>query len=97
LADENDIDAIDTLCSRLSDRQIINRVSDREMIHSVSEVTKTIELLDDPSGKLRATRPKVFTVNCEECHIVGESQLKDSDRILYTVSGVREYLREDKI
>ncbi|KAL5324907.1 hypothetical protein ACEPPN_006026 [Leptodophora sp. 'Broadleaf-Isolate-01'] len=84
LADENDIDAIDALCSRLSDRQIINRVSDREMIHSVSEVTKTIELLDDPSGKLRAIRPKVFTVNCEACHIVGESQLKDSDRIMYT-------------
>lgn len=80
LGDENDIDAIDALCSWLSDRQVVNRVSDREMVHSVSEVTRSIELLDDPGGKARATRPRVFVFNCEACHIVGESQLKDSGR-----------------
>ena len=80
LGDENDIDAIDALCSWLSDRQVVNRVSDREMVHSVSEVTRSIELLDDPGGKARATRPRVFAFNCKACHIVGESQLKDSGR-----------------
>lgn len=85
-ADENDIDAIDALCSRLSDRQVVNRVSDREMMHSVTEVTRSVELLDDPGGKSRAARPKVFVLNCEACHIVGESQLKDSNRVIYTPS-----------
>lgn len=87
LSDENDIDAIDALCSRLSDRQVVNRISDREMMHSVSEVARSIELLDDPSGKLRTTRPKIFTVNCDACHVVGESQLK-ADQTIYTVSDI---------
>ncbi|KAK0105447.1 hypothetical protein ONS95_004186 [Cadophora gregata] len=86
LVDEHDIDAIDELCSRLSDRQIVNRVSDREVMHSVAEVTRRVELLDDPTGKFRAARPKVFVLNCEACHVVGESQLKDSDRVMYTPS-----------
>lgn len=86
LADESDIDAIDALCARLSDRQVVNRVSDREMMHSISQVTRNIELLDDPSGQLRASRPKVFVMNCEGCHIVGEGQLKVSDKLNLSVS-----------
>ncbi|KAH7311904.1 hypothetical protein BKA65DRAFT_574577 [Rhexocercosporidium sp. MPI-PUGE-AT-0058] len=78
--DEIVIDAIDALCARLNDRRILNRVSDREMILNVSEITKSIELLDDPSSKSRTTRPKAFTVNCKTCHIVGQSQLKDSNQ-----------------
>ncbi|KAI9046854.1 hypothetical protein LZ554_008933 [Drepanopeziza brunnea f. sp. 'monogermtubi'] len=38
LADEIDIDAIDALCTRLCDRQVLNRVSDREMMHSISQL-----------------------------------------------------------
>lgn len=74
--DENEMDAIDSLCSKLSDRQVIHRVSDREMMHKISEITKKISLLDDPAGGFRATRPRLYTFNCEECHLAGDSQLR---------------------
>lgn len=77
-ADESDIDAIDALCARLNNRQAVHRVSDREMMHNVSQVTRNIELLDDPSGHFKAPRPRLFALNCRSCHIVGESQLKNS-------------------
>ncbi len=96
LADESDIDAIDAFCARLSDRQVVSRVSDREMMHSISQVTRNIELLDDPSGKLRATRPKVFVMNCEGCHTVGGGQLKASDKLNLSVSS-RIFIMPDAI
>ncbi|KAH8743504.1 hypothetical protein F5882DRAFT_313454 [Hyaloscypha sp. PMI_1271] len=75
-SDECEIDAIDLLCTKLNDRQVVNRVSDREMMHSISEVTRNIALLDDPSGQFRAARPKIWALNCQKGHIVGESQLR---------------------
>lgn len=77
--DESDIDAIDALCARLNDRQAVHRVSDREMMHNVSQITRNIELLDDPSGRFKAPRPRLFALNCKSCHIVGESELKSSE------------------
>lgn len=78
-ADESDIDAIDVLCARLNDRQVVHRVSDREMMHNVSQITQNIELLDDPSGHFKGPRPRLFALNCRSCHVVGESQLQSSE------------------
>jgi hypothetical protein len=75
--DESEMDAIDALCSRLSDRQIVHRVSDRELMHGISEITRNIALLDDPSGQFRAVRPRLYTFNCSKCHLVGYSELRN--------------------
>jgi hypothetical protein len=84
-ADENEIDAIDGLCARLLDRQVVNRVSDREMMHSISEITRNIALLDDPSGQFRATRPKIYVFNCQRSHLVGNSELRHNENITFPV------------
>lgn len=86
--DDYDIDAIDALCAKLCDRQVLNRVSDREMMHSVTQIIKSIELSDDPGGQTKPTRPRVFAVNCEECHVVGESQLAESGQFILPVSNL---------
>ncbi|KAG9233713.1 WD domain-containing protein [Amylocarpus encephaloides] len=75
--DERETDAIDALCVRLGDRQVLSRMSDREMMHSMSEVTKKIAHVDDPSGLFRASRPRLYTVNCGNCHTFGDSHLKN--------------------
>ncbi|RDL29639.1 TolB, C-terminal [Venustampulla echinocandica] len=75
--DESEMDAIEALCSRLSDRQLIHRLSDREMMHSLSETTRLIALLDDPSGQFRAARPRLYAMNCSTCHLFGDSQLRN--------------------
>jgi hypothetical protein len=76
LMDESEIDAIDALCLKLSERQIISRVSDREMMHSMSEITRNIALIDDPSGLFRASRPRLYAVNCENAHLFGDTHLR---------------------
>jgi hypothetical protein len=83
--DECEIDAIDLLCVKLSDRQVLNRVSDRELTHSISEVTRNIALLDDPSGQFRSARPRMWILNCSKGHLAGESQLKASENINFPV------------
>jgi hypothetical protein len=83
--DEYEIDAIDGLCARLLDRQVVNRVSDREMMHSISEITRNIALLNDPSGQFRAARPKIYAFNCQRCHLVGDSQLRNDENIGFLV------------
>jgi hypothetical protein len=80
-ADENEIDAIDALCARLNDRHLVQRVSDREVMHSISEIMRNIALLDDPSGQFRAACPKLYVVNCQQCHLAGDSQLRNSDNL----------------
>ena len=75
--DESEMDAIDALCMRLNDRQVIHRVSDREMMHNVSEITRNIALIDDPSGQFRAIRPRLYAMNCPRCHLAGDSQLRN--------------------
>jgi len=74
--DENEMDALDLLCARLVERQVVHRVSDREMMHGISEITRNIALLDDPSGQLRAVRPRLYMLNCGGCHFAGDSQLR---------------------
>jgi hypothetical protein len=83
--DETEQEAIDILCARLSDRQVVHRVSDREVMHSISKITRNIELLDDPSGQFRASRPKLYVVNCGKCHLAGDSQLKQKEHIVFPV------------
>jgi hypothetical protein len=75
-ADETEIDALDSLCVRLNDRQIIHRVSDRQMTNTISEILRDIALIDDPSGQFRATQPRVYALNCRESHLAGHSQLR---------------------
>ncbi|CAG8961469.1 hypothetical protein HYFRA_00013921 [Hymenoscyphus fraxineus] len=75
--DETEIDAIDTLCTKLGDRQVIARVSDREMMHAMSEISRNIALLDDPSGLFRAARPRLYAVNCGSCHMFGDTHLQN--------------------
>jgi hypothetical protein len=84
--DETEMDAIDALCAKLNDRQVIHRVSDREMMHNVSEITRNIALLDDPSGQFRTGQPKLYAVNCPKCHFVGESQLRSLENLKLPVS-----------
>ncbi|PGH11513.1 hypothetical protein AJ80_07079 [Polytolypa hystricis UAMH7299] len=74
--DECEMDAIDSLCAKLNNRRVIHRVSDRELMHNVSEITRNIALLDDPSGHFRSTRPRLYVINCRNCHLVGSSQLR---------------------
>lgn len=84
--DEAEMDALDILCSRLSDRQVVHRVSDRELVHGVSEITRNIGLLDDPTSQARSSRPRIFALNCNMCHVVGESQLRSLGNIKVSVS-----------
>ncbi len=83
--DESEMDAIDSLCASLIERQAIHRVSDREMMHNISEITRNIALLDDPSGQFRAACPRLYGMNCQRCHLVGHSQLRYMDNIKFPV------------
>lgn len=76
--DECELDALDALCTRLKERQVIHRVSDREMVHNISQVVRNILLQDDPSSRFAPARPGLYVVNCPECHLTGGSQLKSS-------------------
>lgn len=84
--DEDGIDAVDSLCGRLNDRQVIQRMSDREMMHTISQITRNIELLDDPSSHSKTARPRLYALNCRSCHIAGDSQLRDVGKINVPVS-----------
>ncbi|GFF60150.1 hypothetical protein IFM51744_10193 [Aspergillus udagawae] len=75
--DGNMVDALEALRERLGHRLMIHRVSDGAMMHSVSQITKYIELLDDPSDQLRSASPALYVVNCQECHLLGSSQIRD--------------------
>ncbi len=78
--DEYEIDALDALAVRLTERQAIHRLSDREMMHGVSQVVRNIIVQDDPSGThFGPAQPALFAVNCTECHLVGGSQLRSSN------------------
>lgn len=74
--DECELDALDSLGTKLKERQIIHRVSDREMVHNVSQIVRNILLQDDPGGSFAPTRPGLYVVNCPGCHLTGASQLK---------------------
>ncbi|KAL2024840.1 hypothetical protein VTK56DRAFT_5661 [Thermocarpiscus australiensis] len=76
--DEGELDALDALCARLKDRQVIHRVSDREMVHNISQVVRNILLLDDPGGSFIPSQPGLYAVNCPQCHLTGASQLRSS-------------------
>ncbi|KAL2127209.1 hypothetical protein VTI74DRAFT_11105 [Chaetomium olivicolor] len=76
--DECEVDALDALCNRLRDRQVIHRISDREMAHNISQVVRNILLQDDPAGRFSPTRPGLYAVNCPNCHIIGASQLRSA-------------------
>lgn len=73
--DEYELDALDALCARLKERQVIHRMSDRETMINVSQVVRSILLQDDPGGQSGTARPSLYAVNCPECHLVGGSQL----------------------
>ena len=79
--DETEMDAIDSLCGKLNDRQIVHRVSDRELMHNMSEIIRNIEILDDLSGHFKTRQPRLYTINCSKCHFVGESQLRSFENV----------------
>jgi hypothetical protein len=79
--DETEMDAIDSLCVKLYDRQVIHRVSDREMMHSMSEIIKNIAILDGASGHFRTEPPRLYALNCPKCHLAGWSQLRSLKNI----------------
>ncbi|KAL2261681.1 hypothetical protein VTK26DRAFT_3610 [Humicola hyalothermophila] len=80
--DERELDALDALCTRLKERQVIHRISDREMAHNVSRIARNIILLDDPGARFEPSRPGLYAVNCSRCHFVGASQLRSSGVML---------------
>lgn len=89
-SDESEMDALDALYAKLTDRQIVHRVSDLELVHGVSEIVRNIGLLDDPTSQSRSAQPRVFALNCNLCHVAGESQLRSLEHITIPVSGVLE-------
>jgi hypothetical protein len=74
--DECELDALDSLGTKLKERQITHRVSDREMVHNVSQIVRNLLLQDDPGGSFAPTRPGLYVVNCPGCHFTGASQLR---------------------
>lgn len=76
--DECELDALDALCTRLKDRQVIHRISDRELVHNVAQVVRNVLIQDDPSARFAPSQPGLYVVNCPECHLVGASQLRSS-------------------
>ncbi|KAL1953032.1 hypothetical protein VTO42DRAFT_3741 [Malbranchea cinnamomea] len=81
--DAYEVDALDALCRSLLNRQVLHRVSDRQMMHSISEITRSISLLDDPSGQNKSMAPRVYVLNCQYCHIAGETQLNYTDNLRF--------------
>ncbi|KAF4636464.1 hypothetical protein G7Y89_g1616 [Cudoniella acicularis] len=81
--DESELDALDALCLKLGDRQVIQRMSDRDMMKGMSDITKKIALLNDPNGQFGASRPRLYSMNCENCHLVGDAQLRNSGHLKY--------------
>ncbi|KAK3322075.1 hypothetical protein B0H66DRAFT_473656 [Apodospora peruviana] len=77
--DEYELDAVDALCARLKERQVIHRMSDRETMINVSQVVRNILLQDDPAGQSGTARPSLYAVNCPQCHLVGGSQIRTSN------------------
>ncbi|KAL1844143.1 hypothetical protein VTJ49DRAFT_4995 [Mycothermus thermophilus] len=59
-ADDCELDALDALCTRLMERQVIHRASDRDMAHGISQVIRNIIVHDDPSGQYAPTRPGLY-------------------------------------
>jgi hypothetical protein len=79
--DGNISDAWDMLREKLSYRQMIHRISDRAVMHNVYQITRYIELLDDPSDQLKSTSPRLYVVNCQQCHLIGYSQVKNVEHM----------------
>lgn len=77
--DELEIDALDSLCTRLSERQIIHRASDGEVIHGISQVVSDIMHVDNPSSQYCSSQPSLYVLNCPECHMIGGSELRTID------------------
>ena len=82
---ECEADAMDALCRSLTDRQMLQRVSDRQMMQSVGEITRDIALLDDPSGRSPSNLPRVYALNCQDCHLAGDTQLKYLEKLEFPV------------
>lgn len=77
--DDFELDALDQLGARLTERQIVHRVSDGEMMHGMSQVIREIVLQDNPSGHFGSGRPSLLVLDCPECHLVGGAQLRAHD------------------
>lgn len=83
--DESEMDALDALYAKLTDRQVVHRVSDLELVHGVSEIVRSIGLLDDPTSQSRSAQPRIFALNCNSCHVAGDSQLKSLENVTIPV------------
>jgi hypothetical protein len=84
--DETEMDAIDALCHRLSNRLLIHRLSDREMMSRIAELTRNVALLDDPSAQFRTSRPRLYAMNCSKSHLGGDTQLRLIENLEFAVS-----------
>ena len=75
-AHEIEADALNSAFGKLRDRQIVQRVSDRATMSSLSQLSNSINMLDDRSGQTRAERQTLYVVKCEEVQIwrLGESR-----------------------
>jgi hypothetical protein len=90
--DEAEIDAIDIFCTKLTNRQMLNRVNDKEMIKRISKITRNIEVIDDPNGHHGVDQPKVYSMNCTKCHLVGDTQMRYDEGLRFPVSLVSSNL-----
>lgn len=85
VGDEYEVDAMDDFCRSLSNRQMLHRVSDRQMMRGISDVTRSISLLDDPSGQHKSTYPRIYVLNCRACHFAGDTQLNYAENLEFPV------------
>lgn len=83
--DGNTVDALEALRERLGHRLMVHRVSDGAMMHSVSQITRYIELLDNPGDQLRSASPALYVVNCQECHFLGSSLVRQIATLTHLV------------
>jgi hypothetical protein len=63
------------------------------MMQNVAEVTKSISLLDDPSGQHNAALPRAYALNCRGCHIAGDTELANAESLEFPVCSLTPCFR----
>jgi hypothetical protein len=58
--DDCELDALDALCTRLMERQVIHRVSDRDMTHGINQIIRNILVHDRVVDMLRRGLHSMF-------------------------------------
>jgi hypothetical protein len=85
--DDGDLDALEALATRLTDRQLVHRASDQVLMHGISQVWTSIQEQDGLHSKSPPTWPALFVVNCPDTCLVGGTQFRKAGLHLPDSSG----------